>query len=164
VIGLGSSGPHSNGYSLVRRIIADGVNLEADFHGRTLGATLMTPTCIYVKSIHSLLCSLPVKGLAHITGGGLLENVPRILPQGLCAVMHRAQWPVPPIFTWLKERGNIADREMYRTFNCGIGMVAVVAPADARQAIAHLQASGEAAWAIGKIRARGAGEGQAVIE
>ena len=163
VIGLASSGLHSNGYSLVRRIAA-GADLASPFDGQTLGAVLMTPTRIYVKSILALMNAAPVKGLAHITGGGLTENVPRILPDGTCAVMHSDRWTVPPIFAWLKGRGNIAEREMYRTFNCGIGMVVVVAAADAARALQHLAASGETATLIGEIRTRGAGEGQAIIE
>ena len=163
VIGLASSGLHSNGYSLVRRIAAD-VDLAGDFHGEPLGAVLMAPTRIYVKSILALLHALPVKGLAHITGGGLLENVPRVLPEGVCAVMRRDLWTMPPIFAWLRDRGNVAEREMHRTFNCGIGMVVVVAAEDAAPAVEQLRSSGETASVIGEIRASGRGEAQAVVE
>ena len=164
VIGLASSGLHSNGYSLVRRVLDDGTDLASDFHGEPLGTALMAPTRIYVRSILALLDVLPVKGLAHITGGGLLENVPRVLPAELCAVMHRGSWTVPPIFSWLQDRGNIAEREMYRTFNCGIGMVVIVAAENAERAVERLRASGEAATVIGEIRNTGAGDTHAVVE
>src|SRR5689334_12308923 len=130
VLGLASSGPHSNGYSLIRRILAHaGADLHTDFHGRTLGDTLLTPTRIYVKPLLALMRELEVKGLAHITGGGLLENVPRILPEAVVAELDRAAWPRPSIFTWLQHAGNVADQEMFRVFNCGIGMAIVVAEA-----------------------------------
>ena len=165
VIGLASSGLHSNGYSLVRKIIATtATDLAADFHGEPLGTVLMAPTRIYVKSILALLAELPVKGLAHITGGGLLENVPRVLPDALCAVMRRDRWTMPAIFSWLKDRGNVAEPEMHRTFNCGIGMVVVVAPEHAGRAVEKLRASGETATVIGEIRARPATGGQAIVE
>ena len=165
VIGLASSGLHSNGYSLARKIIATTpTDLAADFHGEPLGAVLMAPTRIYVKSILALLAELPVKGLAHITGGGLLENVPRVLPDGLCAVMRRDRWTRPAIFSWLQDRGNVAEHEMQRTFNCGIGMVVVVASEHAARAVARLSASGETAMVIGEIRARAATDPQAIVE
>jgi len=163
VIGLASSGLHSNGYSLVRKI-ASTADLAGDFDGRSLGAVLMTPTRIYVKSILALLNVLPVKGLAHITGGGLVENVPRVLPEGLCAVMLRDRWTMPPIFSWLQSEGNISDQEMARTFNCGIGMVVIVAGADANRAVDALRASGETAAVIGEIHAQVRSEAQATIE
>ena len=165
VIGLASSGLHSNGYSLVRKIIATtAADLAADFHGEPLGAVLMQPTRIYVKSILALLVELPVKGLAHITGGGLLENVPRVLPDGLCAFMRRDRWTMPAIFSWLKERGNVADSEMHRTFNCGIGMVVVVAAEHAERALERLRASGETATVIGEIVKRDPGAPQTVVQ
>jgi phosphoribosylformylglycinamidine cyclo-ligase len=163
VIGLASSGLHSNGYSLVRKIIATDTDLDMLFHGQRLAAALMAPTRIYVKSILALLRELPVKGLAHITGGGLLENVPRVLPAGLCAVMRHAEWTAPPLFSWLKERGNVAAHEMYRTFNCGIGMVAIVAAEHADRALNSLRANGETAWMIGEIRAKSADQPPAVV-
>jgi phosphoribosylformylglycinamidine cyclo-ligase len=164
IIGLASSGLHSNGYSLVRKIVAQHGNLAMDFHGQRLAATLMTPTRIYVRSILALLGELPVKALAHITGGGLLENVPRVLPDDLCAVMQRARWTMPPVFSWLQQAGNVAEHEMYRTFNCGIGMVAIVAAEHTGIALANLRSNGETAWLIGAVRVRHAHEAQAVVE
>ena len=164
IIGLASSGLHSNGYSLVRKILGQCADLGMDLDGHTLAAALMTPTRVYVKSILALLGQLPVKALAHITGGGLLENVPRVLPDDMCAVMQRAHWSMPPIFSWLQKRGNVAEREMYRTFNCGIGMVAIVGSEHADMALDHLRSNGETAWLIGAVRARNAGETQAIVE
>jgi phosphoribosylformylglycinamidine cyclo-ligase len=164
VLGLASSGAHSNGYSLIRRILErSGSDLASDFNGRTLGDALLTPTRIYVKPLLALMRELQVKGLAHITGGGLLENVPRILPAGLVADIDRNAWPRPPIFAWLQQAGSVADQEMFRVFNCGIGMVVVLAQADAEQALASLQAAGEIAYRIGHIRSRRAGEAQTRI-
>jgi len=164
ILGLASSGAHSNGYSLIRRIIATkGVNLSADFHGRTLGDVMLEPTRIYVKPVLKLLKSVAVKGLAHITGGGLVENVPRVLPAGLAARIERAAWRLPPLFRWLQAEGNIADAELYRVFNCGIGMVAVVAPADAARAVKVLTAAGETVWRIGRIERRRKNAAQVVI-
>ena len=128
MLGLASSGAHSNGYSLIRRIIGTRRDdLAADFGGRTLGQALLEPTRIYVKSVLQLIEKIPVKGLAHITGGGLVENVPRILSEHLSARLERASWPQPPLYAWLQQHGKISDDEMLRVFNCGIGMVAIVA-------------------------------------
>jgi phosphoribosylformylglycinamidine cyclo-ligase len=124
VIALASSGPHSNGYSLVRRIVEVGrADLSADFHGRSLGEALLAPTRIYVKPVLQLLAKVPVKGIAHITGGGIVENVPRVLPDAVKAVIRRDSWTLPPVFAWLQAQGKVADAEMHRVFNCGIGMV-----------------------------------------
>lgn len=165
VLGVASSGAHSNGYSLIRKIIEkNNIDLSADFDGSSLIDVLMAPTRIYVKPVLELMKHLPVKGLAHITGGGLVENVPRILPDGLAAVLDRWSWPRPRLFQWLQEQGNIADEEMFRVFNCGIGMVLVVAEAVADQAAAHLQSSGEDVWRVGRIRAGDTHSPQAVIE
>jgi phosphoribosylformylglycinamidine cyclo-ligase len=165
VLGLASSGPHSNGYSLIRRIIdKGGADLEADFHGRALGEVLLTPTRIYVKPVLALMRKLPVKGMAHITGGGLVENIPRILTESLCAELDRRAWIMPPVFGWLQERGNIADDEMHRVFNCGIGMVVVVAPEHADAAMKELAAEGETPWQIGRVRRRAPGQPQTVIQ
>jgi phosphoribosylformylglycinamidine cyclo-ligase len=159
VLGLASSGAHSNGYSLVRRILDETrADLAADFHGRPLGAALLEPTRIYVKPLLALMRSLPVKGLAHITGGGLVENLPRVLPDGTKAQIERSAWPMPPLFRWLQEQGNVADDEMLRVFNCGIGMALVVAEADSDKAQAALRAAGETVHRIGRIDARGADE------
>jgi phosphoribosylformylglycinamidine cyclo-ligase len=164
VLGLASSGAHANGYSLIRRIIAaKGVDLSADFQGRALGEVMLEPTRIYVKPVLKLLKGVAVKGLAHITGGGLVENVPRVLRAGLAARIERAAWRLPPLFRWLQAEGNIDDAELYRVFNCGIGMVAVVAPADAARAVKTLTAAGETAWRIGRIERRRKNAAQVVM-
>ncbi len=152
VLGLASSGAHSNGYSLIRKILAvKDVDLAAKFHGGTLADAILEPTRIYVKPVLKLAGAVTVKGLAHITGGGLVDNVPRILSDRLAARIERSAWTMPPLFRWLKEQGNVADEELYRVFNCGIGMVVVVREADAAKAIKMLKAAGETAWRIGKI-------------
>jgi phosphoribosylformylglycinamidine cyclo-ligase len=162
VLGLASSGIHSNGYSLVRKIIERSKpDLNAAFDGgRTLAECIMAPTRIYVKPMLSLMQTLAVKGMAHITGGGLLENVPRVLPENTVAALDGAAWQAPKIFDWLKAEGNVKTQEMYRTFNCGIGMVVVVDANDAAAALEHLKAAGETAWLIGNIEARKANEAQ----
>ncbi|MDX1376275.1 MAG: phosphoribosylformylglycinamidine cyclo-ligase, partial [Burkholderiales bacterium] len=135
LLGLASSGAHSNGYSLVRKILERArPDLGADFHGRALGDVLLEPTRIYARAILALLAALPVKGMAHITGGGLTGNVPRILPEGVAAAIDPRAWPRPPLFDWLQAEGGVADDEMHRVFNCGIGMVVVVAAPDAPRA------------------------------
>lgn len=154
LVGIASSGPHSNGYSLIRKVLAVmGADLAQDFHGRSLGDTLLTPTRIYVKPLLRLIECLSVHSLAHITGGGLLENLPRVLPRGTRAVIDTESWPRPPIFDWLQAKGNIRDEEMYRTFNCGIGMVVCLSPEDVDAALDMLQADGETAWPIGTVEA-----------
>ncbi|HSN34034.1 MAG TPA: phosphoribosylformylglycinamidine cyclo-ligase, partial [Ideonella sp.] len=181
LIGLASSGPHSNGYSLVRKIIAvANADLHAPIAGpaatgdapaastpaprlRPLGDALLAPTRIYVKPVLALAARLPVKGMAHITGGGLVENVPRILADGLQARLERAKWPRPAVFDWLQEHGNVSDAEMHRVFNCGIGMVIAMAPADAGAAIAMLNDAGERAFDIGEVVARPEGEAAAIV-
>jgi phosphoribosylformylglycinamidine cyclo-ligase len=164
VLGVASSGAHSNGYSLIRRILEkSGADLATNFDGRTLGEALLTPTRIYVKPLLALMRELQVKGLAHITGGGLLENVPRILPGGVVAEIDRSAWPHPPLFAWLQQTGSVADQEMLRVFNCGIGMVVVLAHADAERALAALRAAGETAYRIGHIRSRRGDEAQTRI-
>jgi phosphoribosylformylglycinamidine cyclo-ligase len=164
VLGIASSGAHSNGYSLIRKIVATtGVDLSADFHGRALSDLMLEPTRIYVKPVLKLLKRVAVKGLAHVTGGGLIENVPRVLPARLAARIERAAWRMPPLFRWLQEQGNITDAELYRVFNCGIGMVAVVAPGDAARALKTLAGAGETAWRIGRIERRRTNAAQVVI-
>jgi phosphoribosylformylglycinamidine cyclo-ligase len=164
VLGLASSGAHSNGYSLVRKIIARAQpDLDADFHGSSLAEAVMAPTRIYVKPLLALLQTLPVKGLAHITGGGLVDNVPRILQPGLTAVLDRRLWPLPPLFQWLQRMGNVADGEMHRVFNCGIGMVVVVAAEHEKQAVDLLGAAGEQVFRIGRIEASQPGQAQTVV-
>jgi phosphoribosylformylglycinamidine cyclo-ligase len=164
VLGLASSGAHSNGYSLIRRILDRAKpDLGADFHGRPLADALLAPTRIYVKPVLALLQTVPVKGLAHITGGGLVENIPRVLPEGVRAALDARAWPLPPLFGWLQAQGNVADAEMHRVFNCGIGMVLVVAAGDAARAIEHLRAAGETVHRIGVIERRPDGSPQAVV-
>ena len=156
LIGLASSGAHSNGYSLIRKIVErarpDAAMLDA----------LMEPTRIYVKSVLKLIAAVPVKGLAHITGGGLVGNVPRILPRGTRALIDASSWPRPTLFKWLQQQGNVAEEEMHRVFNCGIGMVAVVAAADAKRAAGKLRAMGETVYEIGTV-GKAKGEPEVVI-
>lgn len=155
IIGLASSGAHSNGYSLIRKIInSNRVDLAQDFHGKPLADVLMAPTRIYAQSLLTLQHQLPVKGMAHITGGGLIDNLPRILPAGTQAVVHKTAWPLPPLFSWLQQRGNVADDEMLRVFNCGIGMAVIVSGDQADTAIDYLRTNGETAWRIGEITER----------
>ena len=167
VLGLASSGPHSNGFSLIRRIVAaSGADFAAPFPSAapgSLGDALMAPTRIYVKPLLALLRELPVKGMAHITGGGLVENVPRMLPAGLQARLERAAWTRPAIFDWLQRHGNVADAEMHRVFNCGIGMAVVVAAANAQRAVRFLEAAGEQTFTIGEIVAQPVGEPATVV-
>jgi len=164
VLGLASSGAHSNGYSLIRKLIEkSGIDFESDFHGKPFKDVVMAPTKIYVKSLLALLEAMPVKGMAHITGGGITENVPRVLPEGLTAEIQASSWTLPPLFQWLKAQGNIADIEMYKTFNCGIGMVVVLAPADAEKATEILTKAGETVYSIGRIRAQHVGEAPTVV-
>jgi phosphoribosylformylglycinamidine cyclo-ligase len=164
VLGLASSGAHSNGYSLVRKIISVAQpDLNADFHGRRLADVLLEPTHIYVKPLLALMEKLEVKGMAHITGGGLVENVPRVLGDKLTAVLHRDSWTMPPLFTWLQQHGNVADAEMHRVFNCGIGMIVIVSKDNADAAMAQLQAAGETVSRIGEIRERQGDEAQTIV-
>jgi phosphoribosylformylglycinamidine cyclo-ligase len=164
VLGLASSGAHSNGYSLVRKILELAKpDLEADFHGRSLGSALLEPTRIYVKPLLALMRQLPVKGMAHITGGGLMENVPRVLPETVKAVISRTSWPTPPLFQWLQREGGVAEAEMQQVFNCGIGMAVVVAAEHADAAVRTLSGSGETVFRIGRIEARKAAEPQVLI-
>jgi len=164
VLGLASSGIHSNGFSLVRKIINHAQpDLSADFQGRSLADALMTPTRIYVKPLLALMAQLPVKGMAHITGGGLVENIPRVLRAGLTAELDHDAWPLPALFLWLKRHGGVADAEMHRVFNCGIGMAVIVSAAHADQAIELLTAAGEQVWKIGAVRASRAGEARTVV-
>jgi phosphoribosylformylglycinamidine cyclo-ligase len=164
VLGLASSGAHSNGYSLVRKIIEVAKpDLEADFHGRKLADVLMEPTRIYVKPLLALMESMEVKGLVHITGGGLVENIPRVLADHLTAELDGKSWTMPPLFKWLQQHGGVADAEMHRVFNCGIGMTVIVSADNADAAIAQLSAAGETVTRIGKIRARAEGEHQTIV-
>ena len=154
LLGLASSGPHSNGYSLIRRIleVAD-ADLDQPIGDTTLGEALLAPTHIYVKPLLELIDKIPVHALAHITGGGLLENLPRVLPHGVNAEIDLGSWRRPAIFDWLQQQGNVEESDMLRTFNCGIGMVVAIAAADADEATALLEAAGETVYRIGKITA-----------
>jgi phosphoribosylformylglycinamidine cyclo-ligase len=164
VLGLASSGAHSNGYSLIRKLIAkSGIDMDADFHGKPFKDVVMAPTRIYVKSLLKLIEAMPVKGMAHITGGGITENVPRVLPEGLTAEIKKGSWDMPALFTWLQAQGNVAESEMHKTFNCGIGMVVIVAKEQASAAMALLKAEGEQVFEIGHIRAQQAGEAPTVV-
>jgi phosphoribosylformylglycinamidine cyclo-ligase len=154
IIGLASSGPHSNGYSLIRKLLALGDTSPAtEVGGRKLYDLLLAPTRIYVKSLLALQAELPVHGCAHITGGGLLDNIPRVVPDGLEVRLNRRAWTRPPVFDWLQATGNIDETEMHRTFNCGIGMTVCVPPDGADRALARLAALGETAMVIGEVRA-----------
>ncbi len=164
VLGLASSGPHSNGYSLIRKVVeAARADLSSDFDGRTLGETLLEPTRIYVKPVLAALKQVRLKGLAHITGGGLVENVPRVLPENVCAQLEKNAWPRPPVFEWLQKKGNVTEAEMHRVFNCGIGMAIVVAPDQASAAMQALEREGEKVYRIGAIRNREANESQTIV-
>ncbi len=164
VLGLASSGVHSNGYSLVRKILSVAQpDLDADFHGRPLADVLMEPTRIYVKPLLALMAAMEVKGMVHITGGGLLENIPRVLQDHLTAELQRDGWTMPPLFGWLQQHGGVADDEMHRVFNCGIGMAVIVSAQNADAAMAQLTAAGEQVSRIGVIRARGEGEAQTIV-
>ena len=137
--------------------------MDSDFHGKPFRDVVMAPTRIYVKSLLKLLAAMPVKGMAHITGGGITENIPRVLPAGLTAEVRRDSWTLPPLFQWLQAQGNVADDEMYRTFNCGIGMVVIVSSAQAPEAIKLLADAGEQVWQIGQIRAQQPDEAPTVV-
>jgi len=166
VLGLASSGAHSNGYSLIRKIIdVAQPDLDADFHGRKFRDVVMEPTRLYVKPLLALMQAMPgvVKGMAHITGGGITENVPRILRDELVARIDAASWTLPPLFQWLQEAGNVDMQEMYRVFNCGIGMAVVVAAEQADAVTAQLIAAGETVHRIGRIDARQDGEAQTIV-
>ncbi len=164
LIGIASSGPHANGYSLIRKIIDDhDIDLQSNIAGKPLATQLMAPTRIYVRSILNLLEHCPIHAMAHITGGGFLENIPRVLPQQCAATINTNAWQRPAIFNWLQQHGNIKSQEMYRTFNCGIGMVICVPETHATQALAVLQESGEQAWIIGSVTQRDSADAAQVI-
>jgi phosphoribosylformylglycinamidine cyclo-ligase len=160
VIGIASSGIHSNGYSLVRKVFNVGSDTLFRFNealGSSVGEVLLEPTRIYVKSILSLISQFDVRGIAHITGGGFIENIPRMVPEGLKALIRKGTWPVLPIFSLLRELGEVAEQEMYNTFNMGIGMVLAVEASAAEDVVAALAASGEKAYVIGEICEGGGG-------
>jgi len=164
LIGLASSGPHSNGYSLIRKIIeVSNADLNSPFDGATLGERLLAPTQIYVKPLLKLIETVNVKAMAHITGGGLLENLPRVMPEKTQAQIDSQSWSRPAIFDWLQEKGNVEPNEMYRTFNCGIGMVLVISPDDVSDTLSILKEHQLAAMQIGKITPLAADQEQVVI-
>ena len=154
IIGLASSGPHSNGYSLIRKLVAAaGATPTTTLAGSKLFDRLLAPTRIYVKALLALVRAMPVHALAHITGGGLTDNIPRVLPEGLQAVLERRNWQRDPVFDWLQKAGGIESAEMYRTFNCGLGMVVIVPPEHAAAAVKFLAARGETTTIVGEVRA-----------
>lgn len=158
LIGIASSGLHSNGYSLVRKICFDVLKLKVDTHveefGRTLGEELLTPTKIYVESIHSVIRDLPVHGLAHITGGGFADNILRVIPDACRVILHRNSWDIPPIFPFLQAGGKVTEAEMLRTFNNGIGMVAVVPEDSVQDVLVRLKGTNEKGFVIGEVAER----------
>lgn len=156
LIALGSSGPHSNGYSLIRKIIeVSGADVAAEtLDGKPLAEHLLAPTKIYVKSVLKLLESVEAHAISHITGGGFWENIPRVLPDNAKAVIDGSSWQWPSIFGWLQEQGNVSTKEMYRTFNCGVGLIIALPAAQAEQAVSILRDNGENAWVIGQVAAR----------
>lgn len=161
LIGIASSGPHSNGYSLIRKIIeVSGAELSQAMGDTDLGTALMAPTRIYVKPLLELIKNLQVNALSHITGGGLLENIPRVLPENAKAVIDTSSWELSEVFQWLQKAGNVDSREMYRTFNCGVGMIVCVPADQAEQAIEMLNQAGEQAWQIGSIETASGDEEQ----
>ena len=152
LLGIDSSGPHSNGYSLIRKIIErSGASLNDEFGDSTLGATLLMPTVIYVNAVKALLEKIELHGIAHITGGGITENLPRVLPVNTTAKIDTNSWNRPEIFNWLQQNGNVEDLEMYRTFNCGIGLIVCLHSAEVNLAMNILQQQGIGARVIGEI-------------
>ncbi|QRN40858.1 MAG: phosphoribosylformylglycinamidine cyclo-ligase [Neisseriaceae bacterium] len=165
VLGLASSGAHSNGYSLIRKILEqEDPNINTSFdNGKSLKEVILEPTKIYVDSILNTMKQVPIKGIAHITGGGLLENIPRILPKHTKVVLHRDTWQMPKLFTWLQDAGNIRTQELYRTFNCGIGMIVIVNKEDEKEAVKTLKNSGETVFTLGEVQLRNNNEQQTLI-
>jgi phosphoribosylformylglycinamidine cyclo-ligase len=165
VLGLASNGAHSNGYSLIRKILhlAD-ADYAAEFDGgKSLGDVVMAPTRIYVKPLLKLMETMTVKGMAHITGGGITENVPRVLPDNVVAQISATSWTMPKLFQWLQKEGNVAQQEMYKTFNCGVGMVVIMSASDAAAATALLTQEGETVYQLGVVRARVGDEHQTQV-
>lgn len=164
LIGIASSGPHSNGYSLIRKLLeVSNADLQQDLDGRPLGEALLAPTRIYVKQMLEVMQSVDIHAMAHITGGGLPENLPRVLPENTRARVDLASWKRPAVFSWLQAQGNVEEFELLRTFNCGVGMVVVLPEAQAMQAIEMLAARGDKAWRLGRIEA-GSGAAEVIFE
>lgn len=165
ILGISSSGAHSNGYSLIRKIIeTNKIDLYTEIDDKLLCNLIMSPTRIYVNSVLNVIKNFQIKGLAHITGGGLIGNIPRILPDSVKAVLQKNSWKMPTLFSWLQEQGNIDEQEMFRTFNCGIGMTLIVPPEDVDNVMSRLKASGETVWKIGMIQSRQNNEQSIIIE
>ena len=165
IIGLASSGPHSNGYSLIRKVLeVTQSDLQTPLDDRKLVDWLLAPTRIYVKPVLSLLETVNIKGMAHITGGGLTENLPRVMPAGTQANIDLNSWTLPKVFSWLQQGGNIATDEMLRTFNCGIGMAIVVAANECDKAVEWLNAQGESAFVIGDVSAQTASQQESGLQ
>lgn len=165
IIALASSGPHSNGYSLIRKILdVSKADINAELEGKTLAKLLIEPTRIYVKSVLEMLEHCDVHAISHITGGGFWENIPRVLPTGAKAIIDGSSWQWPPIFKWLQQNGNVTEHEMYRTFNCGVGLIIVLPENQAEQAIDILNKLGEKAWRLGRIETAGDDEAQVEIK
>ncbi|WP_423186968.1 phosphoribosylformylglycinamidine cyclo-ligase [Alishewanella sp. d11] len=164
LIALASSGPHSNGFSLIRKVLeVSGQSPETILEGKSIADHLLEPTRIYVKNLLNLFKTTPVHALCHVTGGGFWENIPRVLPENTKAVIDGKSWQWPAIFTWLQQQGNITRYEMYRTFNCGVGMILVVPAEQLSSALAQLQQAGEQAWHLGEIHAAAADEQLVII-
>ncbi|HET8700974.1 MAG TPA: phosphoribosylformylglycinamidine cyclo-ligase, partial [Nitrococcus sp.] len=165
LIGIASSGLHSNGYSLVRHVLETrGIALTGELNGEALAPLLLTPTRIYVRALRALVAQVQVGSLCHITGGGLLDNLPRVLPAKTEAWIDNRSWQWPAVFSWLQREGGIARQEMYRVFNCGVGMVAVVSPQNADRALDVLRHAGETAWRLGEVAAGSTDKPQVRIE
>ena len=165
IIALASSGPHSNGYSLVRKIVeVSKADVNADLDGKPLIDHLLAPTRIYVKPVLALLEKVKVEAISHITGGGFWENIPRVLPENAKVVVDESSWQWPVVFNWLQENGNVTQHEMYRTFNCGVGLILVVDENDADEAVRILNEGGEQAWLLGHIEDRNGDEEQVEIK
>lgn len=165
LIALASSGPHSNGFSLIRKILeVSGQSAEQNLNGNTIADHLLAPTRIYVKNLLQLIKQQPVHALCHITGGGFWENIPRVLPDNTKAVIKGDSWQWPAIFSWLQQQGNVTEYEMYRTFNCGVGMIVVVSAEQLDSALEHLKAAGETAWHLGEIQAATVDDERVIIQ
>ena len=165
LIALASSGPHSNGFSLIRKVLeVSGQDPQTLLEGKTIADHLLEPTRIYVKNLLALIKSMPVHALCHITGGGFWENIPRVLPENTQASIIESSWQWPAIFSWLQQQGNVERHEMYRTFNCGVGMIVVVPTTHLDAALAQLKAAGENAWHLGEIKQVAADQAQVVIQ
>jgi phosphoribosylformylglycinamidine cyclo-ligase len=158
LVGIGSTGLHSNGYSLVRKVFFEDLKMSVEDHvedfGRTLGEELLEPTRIYARTIRNLRRDFKIYGISHITGGGLIDNPPRILPKACKVVIDKASWPVPPVFTYLQKAGRIPEKEMLRTFNNGLGLVIVVSEEEVGEVLLRLKAMGETAYHIGSVESR----------